>query len=244
MISGIDIACWDIKAQALGVPIYELLGGEVRENIPLYTHFQYADYRRGDGRERGRRGRARVAGDQDRPVHRRPADLSNTTYIDGQIERSVENTGVAMIEGIRKAVGPDIEVLIDAHALYNVPTAVRLANRLAPVRHHLVRGAVPARELRRARGGPQSGSDADLRRRAAVYALRVPAGPQPPPDGLRHAGRDLDRGHLRTEEDRDAGRDVLHPDLAARCQRPGQSDRRRPGDADARRTSTGWKRGG
>ena len=37
-----------------------------------------------------------------------------------------------MIEGIRKAVGPDIQVLIDAHALYNVPTAVRLATRLAP----------------------------------------------------------------------------------------------------------------
>ena len=37
-----------------------------------------------------------------------------------------------MIAAIRDAVGPDIEVLIDAHALYNVPTAVRLANRLAP----------------------------------------------------------------------------------------------------------------
>src|SRR5205085_6727404 len=42
MVSGIDIALWDIKAQALGVPIYELLGGPVRETIPLYTHFQYA----------------------------------------------------------------------------------------------------------------------------------------------------------------------------------------------------------
>src|SRR3977135_522135 len=42
MLSGIDIALWDLKAQALGVPIYELLGGPVRETIPLYTHFQYA----------------------------------------------------------------------------------------------------------------------------------------------------------------------------------------------------------
>ena len=40
-----------------------------------------------------------------------------------------------MIAGIREAVGPDIEVLIDAHALYYVPTAIRLANRLAPYRH-------------------------------------------------------------------------------------------------------------
>src|SRR5437764_15420066 len=42
MISGVDIALWDIKAQSLGVPIYELLGGPVRENVPLYTHFRYA----------------------------------------------------------------------------------------------------------------------------------------------------------------------------------------------------------
>src|SRR5437868_13498224 len=43
MVSGIGIALWYIKGQALGVPIYELLGGAVRENVPLYTHFQYAN---------------------------------------------------------------------------------------------------------------------------------------------------------------------------------------------------------
>src|SRR5437764_201532 len=42
MVSAIDIALWDIKGQALGVPIYELLGGALRDGIPLYTHFQYA----------------------------------------------------------------------------------------------------------------------------------------------------------------------------------------------------------
>ena len=39
MISGIDIALWDIRGQALGLPVYELLGGAVRPNVPLYTHF-------------------------------------------------------------------------------------------------------------------------------------------------------------------------------------------------------------
>src|SRR4029077_19036666 len=42
MLSGIDIALWDIKAQALGVPIYELLGCALRTTIPLYNTFQYA----------------------------------------------------------------------------------------------------------------------------------------------------------------------------------------------------------
>jgi galactonate dehydratase len=131
LISGIDIALWDLKGQALGVPIYELLGGPVRETIPLYTHFQYAR----TVEQMVENATAEVQNGS-RAIKTDPfmaaGGLSNVRYIDGQIERSVENTGVAMIAGIREAVGPDIEVLIDAHALYNVPTAVRLANRLAP----------------------------------------------------------------------------------------------------------------
>jgi galactonate dehydratase len=131
MISGIDIALWDIKAQSLGVPIYELLGGAVRETIPLYTHFQYAksvEQMVENATAEVERGSRAIKTDPFMAA----GGLSNVRYIDGQIERSTENTAVAMIEGIRGAVGPDVEVLIDAHALYNVPTAVRLANRLAP----------------------------------------------------------------------------------------------------------------
>jgi len=37
-ISGIDQALWDIKGKALGVPVYELLGGAVRDKLRTYTH--------------------------------------------------------------------------------------------------------------------------------------------------------------------------------------------------------------
>jgi galactonate dehydratase len=131
MASGIDIALWDIKGQALGVPIYELLGGAVRETIPLYTHFQYSN----TVEQMVENAVGEVARGS-RAIKTDPfmaaGGLSNVTYLDGQIDRAIENTGVAMIAGIREAVGPDVEVLIDAHALYNVPTAIRLANRLAP----------------------------------------------------------------------------------------------------------------
>jgi galactonate dehydratase len=131
MVSAIDIALWDIKGQALGVPIYELLGGPVRETIPLYTHFQYSptvERMVENALAEVQRGSKAIKTDPFMAA----GGLSNVEYIDGQIDRAVENTGVAMIAAIRDAVGPDIEVLIDAHALYNVPTAVRLANRLAP----------------------------------------------------------------------------------------------------------------
>jgi galactonate dehydratase len=135
MISAVDIACWDIKAQALGVPVYELLGGKVRENVTLYTHFQYDEtverMVENAVAEVGR-GSTAIKTDPFIAAGGQMMLTRHTAYTDGQIERPLENTGVAMIEGIRKAVGPDIQVLIDAHSMYNVPTAVRLANRLAP----------------------------------------------------------------------------------------------------------------
>jgi galactonate dehydratase len=54
-----------------------------------------------------------------------------TAYLDGQISAEGEQKGVDIVAAIREAVGPQVEILIDAHAMYNVPTAVRLANRLA-----------------------------------------------------------------------------------------------------------------
>jgi galactonate dehydratase len=37
-ISAIDLAPWDIKGKALGVPVYELVGGKVRDRVPLYAN--------------------------------------------------------------------------------------------------------------------------------------------------------------------------------------------------------------
>jgi galactonate dehydratase len=131
MLSAIDIALWDIRGQALGVPIYALLGGPVRETVPLYTHFRYSQSV--DEMARAAVGQVQAGA---RAIKTDPfmaaGGLSNVGYLDGQIERENEERGVEIIAGIREAVGPAIEILIDAHALYNVPTAVRLATRLAP----------------------------------------------------------------------------------------------------------------
>src|SRR5215471_8040117 len=205
MISGIDIALWDIKAQALGVPIYELLGGAVREAIPLYTHFQYArsvEQMVEKATAEVERGSRAIKTDPFMAA----GGLSNVRYIDGQIERSVENTAVAMIEGIRGAVGPDIEVLIDAHALYNVPTAVRLANRLAPCNITWFEEPCP----------PES-YDALEQVRAQV-PTRISVGERlyTRYEFLPVLSRHLDGRHFRVEEDRHTGGDLLCANLSSR----------------------------
>ncbi|WDR03121.1 hypothetical protein PSQ19_02690 [Devosia algicola] len=57
-IAAIDIALWDIKGKALGVPIYQLLGGKVRDKVETYCHMAAAtpEEPAGDCQAAGRRG--------------------------------------------------------------------------------------------------------------------------------------------------------------------------------------------
>jgi galactonate dehydratase len=158
IISGIDIALWDIRGQALGQPIYELLGGKVRETVPLYVHFAYTNtpeemafHAKGQV-DLGAKaiktdpfllGAKAVKTDPFLAAARTSGILDDTTYLSGELDPVTEQHGVDVIAAVREAVGPQIEILIDAHALYNVPTAVRLAHRLAPYNIHWFEEPVP-----------------------------------------------------------------------------------------------------
>ncbi|MCZ6636428.1 MAG: mandelate racemase/muconate lactonizing enzyme family protein [bacterium] len=130
VVSAIDIALWDIRAKQLGVPIYELFGGPVRDSIALYTH-------PGGGKDPEavaahckaivETGHTALKTDPF-PFQ---ADEENG-YLSGQISVEGEEQGVAVIAAVREAVGPDVGILIDAHGRWDVATAIRLANRLAP----------------------------------------------------------------------------------------------------------------
>ena len=141
-ISGIDIALWDIRGKVLGVPVYKLLGGEVRDRIALYTHPPRPEtpaQAAADARE--------IVASGHRALKLDPfweaMESTQGGYLDGQISPEGEENGVELVAAIREAVGPRVEVLIDAHGLYNVPTAIRLANRLAEYGIHWFEEPVP-----------------------------------------------------------------------------------------------------
>lgn len=142
VISAVDIALWDIRGKVLGQPIYELLGGPVRDRIALYCHPYNPtspDAIVSAAREIVAAGF--TAFKMDPMLHN--LHVPNEGYLDGEISPHAEAQALEILAAARAEVGPHIEILIDAHGLYNVPTAVRLANKMAEYNIHWFEEPVP-----------------------------------------------------------------------------------------------------
>jgi galactonate dehydratase len=138
-VSAIDIALWDIRGKVLGQPIYELLGGPVRDDILLYTHPDQRKFTSKEGVQQEIRdiiasGHTSLKFDpfaQQRPLDAKgvPREQSEG-YLDGSMTRKDQREAAELTALIRETAGPDIELLIDAHGRFDVPTAIRLCNSL------------------------------------------------------------------------------------------------------------------
>jgi len=128
-VSAIDIALWDIRGKVLGQPIYELLGGPVRDEIALYTHPDQRKFTTKEGVVQEIRdivASGHTALKFDPYPFQRGGDEQRDGYLDGQMTRKDEREAAELTALIRETTGPDIEVLIDAHGRFDVPTAIRL----------------------------------------------------------------------------------------------------------------------
>ena len=138
-VSAIDIALWDIRGKVLGQPIYELLGGPVRDEILLYTHPDQSKFTSPEAvaqeiRDIVASGHTSLKFDpfpQQGPRNAQGiAREQSEGYLDGQMTRKDEREAAELTALIRETAGPDIELLIDAHGRFDVPTAIRLCNTL------------------------------------------------------------------------------------------------------------------
>jgi galactonate dehydratase len=135
VMSAIDTALWDIKGKAVGRPVYDLLGGRFREAVRLYANGWFDGCSTPDQYAAAA---VRTVASGHNALKCDPFWFEmgpyHTAYVDGQIPPDGEELGVNIVAAMREAVGPRVEILIDAHGQYNVPTAVRLARRLEPYR--------------------------------------------------------------------------------------------------------------
>jgi len=131
--SAIDIALWDIRGKVLGLPVYELLGGAVRDEVSLYTHPDQSRFTTEQGvideiTDIVKSGHKALKFDP--YPHQRGGDEGRHGYLDGSMTRIDERKAADLTSLIRKTAGPDVEILIDAHGRFDVPTAIRLCRSL------------------------------------------------------------------------------------------------------------------
>ncbi len=121
-LSAVEMALWDIKGKALGVPVYQLLGGKVRDRVPCYANGWFAPAKTPD--EFAEKARAAVA----QGFRGLKWDPFGSAYMN--LTKPEMSKALACIRAVVEAVGPEVDILIEGHGRFNVPTAVRIGRAL------------------------------------------------------------------------------------------------------------------
>jgi len=127
-IAAIDIALWDIKGKALGVPVYQLLGGLARDKVVTYNHNvgetieELVDSCQRSVEEGWKVIRWGLAHQKGTVFEPRPA-----------VRRAIKE-----FQAVREAVGDDIEICMDVHTRINLADAVTLCREVEPFRPYFM----------------------------------------------------------------------------------------------------------
>jgi L-alanine-DL-glutamate epimerase-like enolase superfamily enzyme len=145
-LTGIDNALYDIVGKALGVPVYKLLGGKFRDKIRLYADCH--------------------AGETNDPKGYADKALEVVAQGFSAVKFDVDNTGIGkldpynwtvgakemthvinLIEGIREALGYEVDLAIDCHGQFDLPSAITLAKAVEPLRLMWLEEPVPSENV-------------------------------------------------------------------------------------------------
>ncbi len=138
-IALIEMACWDLMGKALNQPVYRLLGGAVRDKIKAYANGWYTVER---SPTEFRAAAKQVVAKGYRALK---LDPFGAGYF--ELDRTEKRVAISLVEAVRDAVGPDVEILIEMHGRFNPATAVEMARELAPFAPSWFEEPVPPENL-------------------------------------------------------------------------------------------------
>lgn len=121
-LSALEMALWDIKGKDLGVPVYQLLGGKVRDAVACYANGWFAPARTPD--EFAAKARTAIA----QGFKAIKWDPFGSAYL--TIDRKDLNQAIACVGAVYDAVKESADIIIEAHGRFDIPTAVRIGRAL------------------------------------------------------------------------------------------------------------------
>jgi len=128
--SAIEQALWDLVGKAVDAPVHELTGGRLRDSLAVYANINRATRER---TPEGFAAKARAAvEDGFTAIKAAPFDGFPALDAPASEVAAAADLGVACVEAIREAVGPDVDILIDCHSFFDIDLAVDVARRLEP----------------------------------------------------------------------------------------------------------------
>lgn len=144
-ISGIEIALWDILGKSLGVPVWRLLGGQVRDKVKVYTHLGLGDMR------------AVYETLELEPLVQRAAQVVENGYQAfkavfipySHYSPTVKDIDkvAGLMQALREAVGNDVEIMVDFHGRpASSAAALAYIDAVAPGRPMFVEEVLPPGE--------------------------------------------------------------------------------------------------
>jgi len=121
-MAAIEVACWDILGKSLNVPIYQLLGGKVRDSVPAYANGWYRAERNPESFVAAAEN---VVTKGFHALKLDPFGQSRDFLNEDELQEAYN-----ILKAIRQRFGPKLKILIDVHCRFTPAEAVRIACRM------------------------------------------------------------------------------------------------------------------
>ncbi len=121
-LSAVECALWDILGKSLGVPVYQLLGGKYHDKVRIYVNGWFAGAK--EPEEFAEKAKIAVQ----RGVTAMKWDPFGKAYL--QISNAELDKALRNVAAVREAVGNSVDLLIEGHGRFDVPTGIKIAKEL------------------------------------------------------------------------------------------------------------------